>query len=78
MYERYLTPKDLKDKFNSFYGTAFGIGHNLNQIGYFRYHMKSKSVKNLYFIGSSTHHGNGVSVVINGSKLLVDEIIKNS
>ncbi|EPZ53316.1 phytoene dehydrogenase domain protein [[Clostridium] sordellii ATCC 9714] len=40
--------------------------------------MKSKSVENLYFIGSSTHPGNGVSVVINGSKLLVDEIIKNS
>lgn len=78
LYESYLTPKDLKDKFNSFYGTAFGIGHNLNQIGYFRPHMKSKGVKNLYFIGSSTHPGNGVSVVIKGSKLLVDEIIKNS
>lgn len=78
IYESYLTPKDLETKFNAYKGCAFGVAHNLSQIGYFRPHIKSKSVRNLYFIGSSTHPGNGASVIISGSKLVVDEIIKNS
>lgn len=76
LYEKYLTPNDLVQKYNSYNGTAFGIGHNLKQVGYFRPHIKSDKVKGLYFIGSSTHPGNGVSVIINGSKMVVDDIIK--
>ncbi|MGL5642451.1 MAG: phytoene desaturase family protein [Paraclostridium sp.] len=78
IYESYSTPKDLEEKFNAYKGCAFGIGHNLNQVGYFRPNIKSKSVENLYFIGSSTHPGNGVSVILNGSKLVVEEILKSS
>lgn len=77
-FEEYLTPVDLKEKFNSYNGCAFGVEHNLNQLGYFRPNIKSKSVRNLYFMGSSTHPGNGVSVIIAGSKLVANEIIKNS
>ncbi|KKY02113.1 hypothetical protein VN21_04925 [Paraclostridium benzoelyticum] len=78
IYENYLTPKNMEKKFNAYKGCAFGIAHNISQIGFLRPHIKSKSVKNLYFIGSSTHPGNGASVIIKGSKLIVDEIIKNS
>ncbi len=70
IYESYLTPNNLKDKFNSCYGTAFGLSHKLNQSIYFRPHIKDKKIRNLYFIGSSTHPGNGVSVIIEGSKVL--------
>ncbi|MCU9808001.1 hypothetical protein LEQ06_07360 [Paraclostridium sp. AKS46] len=78
IYEKYLTPKDMETNFNAYKGCAFGIAHNISQIGYLRPHIKSKSVKNLYFIGSSTHPGNGASVIVKGSKLVADEIIKNS
>ncbi|MBS6508581.1 MAG: phytoene desaturase [Paraclostridium bifermentans] len=78
IYEKYLTPKDIETNFNAYKGCAFGIAHNISQIGYLRPHIKSKSVKNLYFIGSSTHPGNGASVIVKGSKLIADEIIKNS
>ena len=70
IYESYLTPNNLQDKFNSYYGTAFGLSHKLNQSIYFRPHIKDKKINNLYFIGSSTHPGNGVSVIIEGSKTL--------
>ncbi|WP_195251344.1 phytoene desaturase family protein [Romboutsia sp. 1001713B170207_170306_H8] len=76
VHESYLTPLDLKDKFNAYYGNAFGISHKLSQIGYMRPHIKSKTIKGLYFIGSSTHPGNGVSVIIDGSKI-VSEVINN-
>ncbi len=75
IYEKITTPIDFEKDYNSYKGTAFGIGHSLNQVGYFRPHIKSDTVKGLYFIGSSTHPGNGVSVIINGSNLVVDEIL---
>lgn len=73
-YEDYLTPLDLKGRFNSYKGTSFGLSHKLNQTTYFRPHIKSKNIKGLYFIGSSTHPGNGVSVIIEGSKLIETQI----
>lgn len=76
LYESYLTPLQLKYKFYSHNGTAFGLSHNLSQSGYFRPHIKDKYINGLYYIGSSTHPGNGVSVIIEGSKV-VSELIFN-
>jgi len=77
-YESYLTPKDLKDSFNSYGGTAFGLSPTLTQTNYFRPHLKSKTVKNLYFVGNSVHPGPGASIVLLSSKLVVQEIIKDT
>lgn len=74
IFEDYLTPLDLKESYNSYYGTAFGLSHELKQSGYMRPSIKSKNIDGLYFIGSSTHPGNGVSVIIDGSKVLSDLI----
>ena len=49
----------------------------LSQSAYFRPHMKSKKVKGLYFISSSTHPGNDTSVIIDGSKVLCNLIDKS-
>ena len=78
IYENYLTPKDLKDSFNSYGGTAFGLSHTLTQTNYFRPHLKLDTVKNLYFVGSSVHPGTGVSMVLLSSKLVAEEIFKDS
>ena len=77
VYENYLTPQDLKDSFNSYGGTAFGLSPSLTQTNYFRPHFKSSKVKNLYFVGSSVHPGPGVSIVLLSSKLVVQEILKD-
>ncbi|MGH4118909.1 phytoene desaturase family protein [Clostridium sp.] len=76
IYENYLTPKDLKDSFNSYGGTAFGLSHTLTQTNYFRPHLKLKEVKNLYFVGSSVHPGTGVSMVLISSKLVAEEVLR--
>lgn len=77
IYESYLTPDDLKNKFNSYGGTAFGLSPTLTQTNYFRPHFKSEAVKSLYFVGNSVHPGPGVSIVLLSSKLAVNEIINN-
>lgn len=74
IFEDYLTPLDLKDKFNSYYGNSFGLSHKITQSLYKRPHIKNKEITGLYFIGSSTHPGNGVSIIIDGSRVLSDLI----
>ena len=69
-YEEYLTPEDLKKDFYAYEGSAFGISHKLTQSVFFRPSMKSEKIKGLYFIGSSTHPGNGVSIIIEGTRIL--------
>ena len=73
--EAYLTPNDIKEGYNCYNGNCFGINHNLEHSLYLRPSLKSKTVDNLYFIGASTHPGNGVSVIIDGSRVL-SELIK--
>lgn len=75
--EGYLTPEDLEKKFNAYKGNAFGLSHKLSQDIYLRPHIKSSEVRGLYFIGSSTHPGNGVSIIIDGTKVLTDIIIED-
>lgn len=74
-YENYLTPVDLHSRFNCYKGAAFSISHTLTQTNYFRPHIKSKTVDELYFVGDSVHPGTGMSIVLLSSKL-VSKLIK--
>ena len=76
-YKNYLTPLDMESKFNAYGGTAFGLSPNLMQTNYFRPHFKSSKADNLFFVGSSLHPGPGVSLVLNSSRLVAEEILKN-
>lgn len=76
-YESYLTPEDIKSRFNSYGGTSYGLSPTLMQTIYFRPHVKSEDVENLYFVGSSIQPGPGASIVLIGSKLVAEEIMKN-
>lgn len=75
--ERFLTPKDLAEKFGTVKGCAFGLGHHLLQTNYFRPHYRSEKYDNLFFVGSSNHPGAGISLVLNSAKLVVEEIDKH-
>lgn len=74
-YINYLTPLDMEIKFNAYGGTAFGLSPTLTQTNYFRPHFKSSKADNLFFVGNSVHPGPGVSLVLNSSKLVTEEIL---
>ncbi len=74
-YKNYFTPVDMRNNFNAYGGTAFGFSTTLTQTNYFRPHFKSSKANNLFFVGSSTHPGPGISLVLNSSKLVAEEII---
>lgn len=69
------TPFDLKRNFNCWQGAAFGLAPSYLQSILFRPQTKRNGVKQLYFIGSSLHPGNGVSIVMKGAKLTAQQIM---
>ena len=76
VFKHHLTPIDLKNIFNTYAGSAFGIGHNLSQSLIFRPQCVLSDIKDLYFTGASVHPGNGISMVLKSSKICAD-IINN-
>ena len=73
--KNYLTPINIKNYFNTYAGSAFGLSHNLNQSLIFRPQCKSKEIKKLYFTGASIHPGNGISMVLKCSKICSEIIL---
>ena len=78
-FEICYTPVAWKSIFNVSHGSVFGsIGHNIIQMGYFRPHNRHNRYKNLYFVGGSTHPGNGVPLVLLSAKLTSERILKEN
>jgi phytoene desaturase len=74
VYEKVRTPLDWRDEYNLEEGAAFGMGHGIFQVGYFRPPMVSKTVQGMYFVGASTRPGTGVPLVTIGARLVADRI----
>ncbi|HEV2092222.1 MAG TPA: phytoene desaturase family protein, partial [Rubrobacter sp.] len=76
IYEKVRTPPDWRGQYNLEEGAAFGIGHGIFQVGYFRPPMVSRSVEGMYFVGASTRPGTGVPLVTIGARLVADRIVR--
>jgi len=78
-FEICYTPVAWKSIYNVSRGSVFGsIGHNIMQMGYFRPHNRHDHYRNLYFVGGSTHPGNGVPLVLLSAKLTSERILKEN
>ena len=74
VFEKVWTPEDWKREYNLEEGAAFGIGHGISQVGYFRPPLASRSIGGLYFVGASTRPGTGVPLVTIGARLVAERI----
>ncbi len=70
VHESISTPKDLQEKFNCYQGAAFGLAPSMLQSAWLRPQSICPSIKNLYFTGTSIHPGNGISIVMEGAKIV--------
>lgn len=78
-FEICYLPKTWESSCNVTRGSVFGsLSHSIFQMGYFRPHNQHKKYKNLYFVGGSTHPGNGVPLVLFGAKLTSERILKDA
>jgi phytoene desaturase len=71
-----LTPENWESTCNISRGSVFGsLGHNMLQMGYFRPHNRHDRYHNLYFVGGSTHPGNGIPNILLSAKLVTERIM---
>ncbi len=77
IYEKILSPNDWKEMFGLYKTSAFGVSHNLFNIGPFRGKNKSKLYNGLYYTGASTNPGTGLPMVAISGKLTAERIIKD-
>jgi phytoene desaturase len=77
-FEICYTPENWESACNISRGAVFGsLAHNLLQMGYFRPHNQHGRYRNLFFVGGSTHPGNGIPNVLLSAKLTAERILKN-
>jgi phytoene desaturase len=77
-FEICYTPDSWESACNISRGSVFGsLAHNLLQMGYFRPHNQHNRYKNLFFVGGSTHPGNGIPNVLLSAKLTAERILNN-
>ena len=73
--KRTFTPADFQVQLSATRGEAFGLSHDIEQIGYFRPHNRHADCTNLFFVGQSTHPGCGVPMVLISSRVVVERIV---
>lgn len=76
-FEICYSPESWEGACNISRGSVFGsLSHSIFQMGYFRPHNRHGKYKNLYFVGGSTHPGNGIPNVLLSAKLTSERILK--
>jgi phytoene desaturase len=76
-FEICYTPDNWESACNISRGAVFGsLAHNLLQMGYFRPHNQHSRYRNLFFVGGSTHPGNGIPNILISAKLTSERILK--
>jgi phytoene desaturase len=75
-FEVAFTPQTWLHRYNLAKGAAFGLSHNFWQVGYLRPHNRHARYGNLYFVGSSTHPGTGLPMVLLSARLTVERILR--
>jgi phytoene desaturase (3,4-didehydrolycopene-forming) len=69
------TPASWKERFNLDKGAILGLSHSFFNVLSFRPKTKHATIKNLYFVGASTHPGTGVPIVLAGSKITTGQVL---
>ena len=69
------TPRAWRSLYNLERGSAFGLSHNFLQVGYMRPHNRHARYGNLYFVGSSTHPGTGLPMVLLSARLTTERVL---
>ena len=72
---RLVTPTDFTIDYGNLRGEAFGLSHNLMQIGAFRPQNRHPKYGNLFFVGQSTHPGCGLPMALISAECVTERIV---
>jgi phytoene desaturase len=74
-FEISYTPLSWRKRYNLVKGSTHGLCHTLTQLAYFRPHNRHSRIRNLYFVGASTHPGTGVPTALVSARLVARRIL---
>jgi len=74
--EKIITPKDWQSDYAVYYGATFNLGHNLEQMLFFRPHNKFEELDNTYLVGGGTHPGSGLPTIYESGRIASNIISK--
>jgi phytoene desaturase len=72
--ETRVDPRYFRDELNSQLGSAFSLQPLFRQSAWFRPHVRSEDIPNVYFVGAGTHPGAGIPGVLSSARI-VDRLI---
>ncbi|MFW5703315.1 MAG: phytoene desaturase family protein [Patescibacteria group bacterium] len=72
--QRIFSPRDFKQDYHAYKGTAIGLANILTQSAYFRPQNRSKKLANLYYTGQYTHPGVGMPMTLISAELVAQRI----
>ncbi|MBN1439223.1 MAG: phytoene desaturase [Anaerolineales bacterium] len=73
--EAVYTPPSWAGRYNLVYGSTHGLSHRLTQMAVFRPANRHPRLKNLYFVGASTHPGTGMPTAMVSGRLVAERIL---
>jgi phytoene desaturase len=73
-FETSFTPLSWRKRYNLVKGSTHGLCHNLLQLGFFRPSNRHAKIRNLYFVGASTHPGTGLPTAMVSARLVAKRI----
>eukprot|EP00873_Tetraselmis_striata_P035269 jgi/Tetstr1/455533/TSEL_042355.t1 len=76
--ETVIDPPEWQRRYGVTHGAAFGLSHGLSQLAVLRPPVRDAQVHGLYFAGASCRPGNGVPLVLIGSKLTADAVLRDA
>jgi phytoene desaturase len=68
--ERAVTPKEFALRYNAFRGSIYGPSSNSKMAAFLRPPNRARGIRNLFFVGGSSHPGGGVPLVLLSGKIV--------
>ncbi|TSB46587.1 phytoene desaturase family protein [Alkalicoccobacillus porphyridii] len=62
--DQVITPKTIQKDYSAYRGALYGLAANTKRHAFLRPQNKAQDLKNLYFVGGSTHPGGGSPMVV--------------
>ncbi len=72
--EAMITPEDFLQKYGANRGSIYGLSSNARMAPFTRPGNRSQGIRNLYFVGGSTHPGGGVPLVTLSGKIVAEMV----
>jgi phytoene desaturase len=73
-FEVNYTPLSWRKRYNLMKGATHGLSHTLTQMAYFRPRNRHARLRNVYFVGASTHPGTGVPTAMISARLTAERL----